>query len=332
LSDEDWEELTLYDAFISLGGSCQTAHQLEVNKLKGPTLPFDWVVSPFSSVHTLIANDFADLLEKENLTLVQDDEVGWYVHDEKYRIRFLHDFPLDLDFMRAYDAVRSKYERRSKRLLELLNTSRRVLLIRLDSTREEAQAFAEMLRKKFPQLRYDLLALGNTPEMQSDWALPRITNLFLPQPVPYFWAGLDKPWREILAMMLHAPVGETVVDADLHARLEPDHKEMALRRGETKPLGVRVVNESWTPLGFGSAEFGLSYHLLSDQGHLLRWDNERAPFERALQAGEARDMRVNIVAPKEPGSYYAELDLVWEGVLWLKEKGSATSMVRLCVV
>jgi hypothetical protein len=321
----------LYDAFIGLGGSCQIAHQLEVNKLKGPSLPFDWVVSPFSSVHALIANDFADLLEKDNIALVQDNEVGWYVDDQKYRIRFLHDFPLDLDFMRAYDAVRSKYERRSKRLLELLKTSKRVLLIRLDATREEAQAFAEMLREKFPQLRYDLLALGNTPEMQSDWQLPRITNLFLPQPVPYFWAGLDKPWREILAMMLHAPIGGPTVSTELVARLEPQHEEMALRRGETKQLGVRVVNESWTPFGFGSADFGLSYHLLSDQGHVLQWDNERTPFERALQAGEARDMEVNIVAPKDPGSYYAELDLVWEGVLWLKQKGSPTSVVRLRV-
>jgi hypothetical protein len=322
----------LYDAFISLGGSCQTAHQLEANKLKGPSLPFDWVVSPFSSVHALIANDFAGLLEKENLALVQDDEIGWYVEDQKYRIRFLHDFPLDLEFMRAYDAVRSKYQRRSKRLLELLNASRRVLLIRLDSTREEAQAFTEMLHQKFPQLRYDLLALSNTPEMQSDWGLSRITNLFLPQPVPYFWAGLDKPWREMLAMMLHAPLDGKLVDTDLHARLQPHDEEMALRRGETKTLAVRVVNESWAPLGFGSADLNLSYHLLSDQGKLLHWDNERTPFERALQSGEAREMEMAIVAPKEPGTYYAELDLVWEGVLWLKEKGSPTSTVRLTVV
>ncbi len=322
----------MYDAFISLGGSCQIAHQLEVNKLKGPSLPFDWVVSPFSSVHALIANDFADLLEKDNLALVQDDEVGWYVQDQKYRIRFLHDFPLDLEFMRTYDAVRSKYQRRSKRLLELLNASRRVLLIRLDITREEAQAFAEMLRQKFPQLRYDLLALGNTSEMQSDWALPRITNLFLPQPVPYFWAGLDKPWREILARMLHAPIGGKLVDTGLYARLEPYHKEMALRCGETKKLSVRVVNESWAPLGFGSANLNLSYHLLSDQGKLLRWDNERTPLERALQSGEAREMEMAIVAPKDPGTFYAELDLVWEGVLWLKEKGSPTSTIRLTVM
>jgi hypothetical protein len=326
------EELTVYDAFIGLGGSCQTAHQLEINKLKGPTLPFDWVVSPFSSVHTLLANDFADLLEKENIALVQDDVVGWYVEDKKYRIRFLHDFPLDLDFMRSYDEVRAKYARRSKRLLELLSSSRRVLLIRLDITREEAWALDALLRQKFPRLRFDILALGNIPEMQSGWGLSRISNLFLPQPVPYFWAGLDKPWREILAMMLHAPVSGDLANTDLHARLEPHDKEMALRRGETKTLGVRVVNESWTPFGFGSAEFGLSYHLLTEQGSLLQWDNQRTHFERALQSGEARDMEVAIVAPKDPGTYYAELDLVWEGVAWLKEKGSPTSTVRLNVV
>lgn len=188
----------MYDAFIGLGGSCQIAHQLEVNKLKGPSLPFDWVVSPFSSLHTLIQNNFADLLLKENTVLVQDDEAGWYVLDRKYRTRFLHDFPLDLDFMRAYDEVKAKYERRSRRLLELLDSSRRVLLIRLDITREEAEAFDDMLRIRFPRLRYHLLALGSTPEIRPDWGLLRVSNLFLPQPVPYHWAELDLVWEGVL--------------------------------------------------------------------------------------------------------------------------------------
>lgn len=322
----------MYDTFIGLGGSCQTAHQLNVNKLKGPTLPFDWVVSPFSSVHALIQNEFADWLDKEHLVLAQDDEVGWYIHDQKYRIRFLHDFPLDPEFVRGYDVARSKYERRIRRLLELLQSDKRVLFVRLDITREEATAFDRMLRKKFPRLKYDLLAVGDTPEMQPNWELPRIRNLFLPQPESRFWAGLDEPWREVLGNVLNAPADGDLAAAPLLARLEPQRKRLVLRRGETKTLAIRVINESRVPLGFGPADVGLSYHLLSHDGRLLQWDHERARFTPALQSGEARELQLAIAAPREPGTYQAELDVVWEGVTWLKEKGSPTSLVQLTVL
>lgn len=321
----------MYDAFISLGQDCQTAHQLEINKLKGPSLPFDWVVSPFSSVHALIQNDFADWLQKENVAFVEDMQVGSYVQDTKYRIRFLHDFPLDRTFMQAYDAVRAKYARRAKRFIDLLKTAGRILFIRVDITYVEACAFEAMLHKRFPRLSYDMLALGNDPEVRLDWGLPHVKNMFLPQPEPYHWAGLGEPWQHILSGLLQVPVECSPQPDSLIARLEPLQKQIAIECGQTRELSVRVVNESRVPLGFGPASFGLSYHLFSHDGYLLRWDNERTWFRRALQTGEARDMQVAIAAPPDPGRYRVELDIVWEGVAWLKEKGSPTSTVDILV-
>ena len=34
-----------------------------------------------------------------------------------------------------------------------------------------------------------------------------------------------------------------------------------------------------------------------------------------------------LLAPGQPGKYIAEIDVVWEGIAWLKEKGGGTAFV-----
>jgi hypothetical protein len=39
-----------------------------------------------------------------------------------------------------------------------------------------------------------------------------------------------------------------------------------------------------------------------------------------------------VAAPEATGAYRLEVDIVWEGVMWLKDDGNKTSIVDLTVV
>jgi hypothetical protein len=94
-------------------------------------------------------------------------------------------------------------------------------------------------------------------------------------------------------------------------------------------LPVTVENRSETPFPHGKATFGLSYHLLSSSGQVLKFDNPRSYFEAPVAPGLSVTSELNIQAPTEPGSYKIEIDLVWESMWWAKEKGNPTSTVEL---
>jgi hypothetical protein len=97
-------------------------------------------------------------------------------------------------------------------------------------------------------------------------------------------------------------------------------------------LPVTVENRSETPFPHGKATFGLSYHLLSSSGQVLKFDNPRSYFEAPVAPGLSVTSELNIQAPTEPGSYKIEIDLVWESMWWAKEKGNPTSTVELLVM
>jgi hypothetical protein len=51
-----------------------------------------------------------------------------------------------------------------------------------------------------------------------------------------------------------------------------------------------------------------------------------------LKPGEETEMTLLITAPKKPGEYTMDLDMVQEQVAWFKEKGSTTTKVKITVV
>lgn len=95
---------------------------------------------------------------------------------------------------------------------------------------------------------------------------------------------------------------------------------------------VRVVSEVPLPVTAGGKQIGISYHLLDEQGVLIQWDHPRSYLDGSLKPGEAQMVDVPIVAPWTPGVYGVELDMVWEGVTWLKHEGAQLTTLKLNVV
>jgi len=118
---------------------------------------------------------------------------------------------------------------------------------------------------------------------------------------------------------------------EVAASFEPHATSITAAPGELVKLPVMVQNRSDAPFPHGKATFGLSYHLLSSNGEVLKFDNARSYFEAPLQPESNLTIDLSIHAPVEPGAYLLELDLVWEGMWWLKEKGNPTCTVELIV-
>ena len=117
----------------------------------------------------------------------------------------------------------------------------------------------------------------------------------------------------------------------IQALIEPQFESLKSAPGETFKTNVKVTNKSQEPLPFGEAVFGLSYHLLTNGGTMVKYDNTRSYLMSALQPGESSVVELAVQAPTIPGTFVIELDLVWEGMHWFKENGNPTAKVELIV-
>lgn len=96
--------------------------------------------------------------------------------------------------------------------------------------------------------------------------------------------------------------------------------------GQSRPYEVRLKNRSTatiTSKGQADGKFAIfvSYHWLTEKGEAVIWDNTRSPLPGELKPGEEVSVSINVAAPKNPGTYILEVDVVQEGVTWFRDKG-----------
>jgi hypothetical protein len=115
-----------------------------------------------------------------------------------------------------------------------------------------------------------------------------------------------------------------------------------LRTGQKQNIQVKVKNVSdvlWYARGaavntsssnkfyiaVGNRWFG------DDGGKLVTDMDGRHGLDRDLKPGEETEVPLVITAPKDPGDYILDLDLVQEQVAWFHDKGSQTMRVKIRV-
>jgi hypothetical protein len=111
------------------------------------------------------------------------------------------------------------------------------------------------------------------------------------------------------------------------AEYQPSATELHFAASEqSKKITVGVTNISpnpWREFPTTGYRFGLSYHLFSEIGAVLRWDFDRNFFLPSvlghiavLLPGETLDVELAILRPPAPGRYLVRLDIVHEMVAW----------------
>jgi hypothetical protein len=115
-----------------------------------------------------------------------------------------------------------------------------------------------------------------------------------------------------------------------------------LRTGQKQTIQVKVKNASdvlWYARGAvaNTAPSNKFYLAVADrwleaEGEKLVTDMDgRYGIPRDLKPGEETEVPLLITAPKDPGDYILELDLVQEAVAWFRDKGSGTARVKIRV-
>lgn len=131
---------------------------------------------------------------------------------------------------------------------------------------------------------------------------------------------------------------------EYHARIEVPvkSKSLVVPAGEAGEVELVVVNDSahcWFVRESSPALYGVSYHLQTIDGKMLAWDQPRTYFMNArsnhlsyVAPGQKLVCTMKIHAPREPGSYRLQLDVLQETVLWFSSQGALFPSIDLEVI
>lgn len=162
-----------YDQICPIGEWCGTALWMRRQGLRNASLPMDWIgLGDIVGFVDVICGDFKGFLRKENLHLIEagkDQTFGMMVYEDvATKARLYHDFPVGIEFEKAFPVVQRRYLRRIARLYECVNAAKRTLFIHY--ARQKATdagtvlECARRLREKFPGKNPNLLVIENMSE------------------------------------------------------------------------------------------------------------------------------------------------------------------------
>jgi hypothetical protein len=134
------------------------------------------------------------------------------------------------------------------------------------------------------------------------------------------------------------PLPEDAYKAEL-AFIDPPAK---LRVGQSTRVQIKIKNNSsmfwWSRGGKTNNRNDNKFYIaagdrwLKSDGSLLTDMDGRIGISKDLNPGEETVVSLLINAPKEPGDYELEIDLVQEAVTWFSDKGSPTIKTKVKVV
>lgn len=137
-------------------------------------------------------------------------------------------------------------------------------------------------------------------------------------------------------------VAAALADSGFKAEITIAEPPTKLRTGQKEIITIKVKNISdviWFQRGGeinnrpdNTFYIAAGNKWLDKDGKLTSEEEGHSGIPKDLKPGEATDMRLQITAPKTPGEYIMDLDMVQEGVAWFREKGSTTTKLNVTVV
>lgn len=97
--------------------------------------------------------------------------------------------------------------------------------------------------------------------------------------------------------------------------------------GQDVHVKASLKNKMYYVLG-SKENYFISYHLYSENGSLIQYDNLRTNIED-IEPGGSEDVEVQIKAPTEKGKYKIKIDIVKEGEYWFEDRGESPGVLHL---
>ncbi|WP_158630052.1 DUF1796 family putative cysteine peptidase [Cohnella sp. AR92] len=187
-----------YKAFVSLGATCQTAHQLRRLGLRRFAGPLDWFISRNASdISRLVSNRFDGLLNVNRLQVVGIDQTNHVIRDTGYNLESYHDFPAFQPWTVAYPEVASKLRRRAQAVLSA-GAGGPLCFVRTEASESQSLQLQRALSLIAPR-GFRLLVVNFKDEYRirhEDWGFPGIASISIP--TGHDWRGYDQAWWEIM--------------------------------------------------------------------------------------------------------------------------------------
>ena len=131
-------------------------------------------------------------------------------------------------------------------------------------------------------------------------------------------------------------------DKGFKAQITLPDAPLKLRAGQKETITVKVKNTSdvvWWQRGGEINDRSDNNFYIALGNHWLDKDGKRTSdleghngIPKDLRPGEETEMTLLITAPKEPGEYTIELDMVQEAVSWFGDRGSQTTKGKVTVL
>ncbi|UQZ84259.1 hypothetical protein SK3146_03492 [Paenibacillus konkukensis] len=189
-----------YKAFISLGSTCQTAHQLQRLGLRQFAGPLDWFISPsVPDLAKLLQSRFKSFMEWSNLQLISVIDNHYVVKDTVYQTESYHDLPLTAPWGAPYPQFKEKLSRRVNRFLKIINYGP-ICFVRIQTSEAEARHLEAALRsvtnKPFRLLIVNHHNQPTNDVIHEDWGLKHVCSVKVPAGMD--WRGSDRAWDTIM--------------------------------------------------------------------------------------------------------------------------------------
>lgn len=196
--------------FISLGCSCEVAHQLRWNGMRDRAFPFDWLLTTnCAGFVALLEDNFKFFMDNRYLSMACHNSTYTSLFNNYYYIEFRHDlYDMDTSFEEHLPFIQEKYEKRIHRFRELGSYPGKVYFIRsayppeydhssaivteecLALTFSHAKDLRDTLNKLFPYLDFTLVIVN-----YRDVPCPEIIGL---EKVIEFKIGKDAGFADLI--------------------------------------------------------------------------------------------------------------------------------------
>ncbi len=129
---------------------------------------------------------------------------------------------------------------------------------------------------------------------------------------------------------------EALPESALKAAISVKEAPKKIKAGETATFNATAKNISdtkWPATGLSDGKYrvALGDHWLAANGKLVTLDDTRALLPNNLEPGKEVEVPITVTAPKTPGDYILELDMVQEQINWFKDKGSSSFRTQVKV-
>lgn len=135
-------------------------------------------------------------------------------------------------------------------------------------------------------------------------------------------------------------VQRTILDKPLaddafRAIINIDSNPITLITKEVQDINIRLRNNSavlFPAKGHGKFALRLAYRWKTINNAKVTDYHKRFPLNRDLEPGKEQIITIVVEAPKSPGKYKLEVDLVQESVAWFGDRDSTTGQIEVSVI